>query len=107
MRGDCDLEDLFPHLGAVIVVAQTSPEELSEGHSFPSNSPVSLNKVREQNDPAKGEETVATNFRRREAVKLAGTGALMMSTSATATIGLSTSATKASAQPGGEDAAQA
>src|SRR5262245_57083363 len=49
---------------------------------------------------------MATNFRRREAVKLAGTGALMMSASATATIGLSTSATKASAQPGGEDAAQ-
>ena len=49
---------------------------------------------------------MATNFRRREAVKLAGTGALMMSTSATATIGLSTSGTKASAQPGGEDAAQ-
>src|SRR5215813_12842105 len=43
---------------------------------------------------------MTTDFTRREVAALASTGTLMMSASATATIGLSTSATKASAQLG-------
>jgi len=49
---------------------------------------------------------MSIEFTRREIAKLASSGTLMMSASATATIGLSTSATKASAQPSGDDVAQ-
>src|SRR5262245_12844776 len=47
-----------------------------------------------------------TNFTRRELAKHAGTGAFMMSASATGTIGLSTSATEATAQPAENNAAE-